>query len=263
MRVRAALPPQVPVGCVDAYVEFLERPALVAACDLLLPNCYPFWEGANIDVAAQYVRRMHGLVKAAGGGAPILPTVPEDAVGRRRPKVSDHGEAYYAEVLAMAGGDTVRLSQLYEVFLQATNLQSLGEQFEIAETAMKKYFDEGRELSKNIKVHEEHKKVLSERLDLAASAPAIEKEIEELHQRKAVRELQDLQDIANKVLRTVDTFRESLVAKRKDRDALKANLDQQGEPLRQAREELARLQDEEEGIERAVQDKVCARTFDL
>jgi glycoside/pentoside/hexuronide:cation symporter, GPH family len=66
-RVKAALPEGVPVGCVDAYYQFLERPALVAACDVLLPNCYPFWEGADIALAAQYLRRMHALVKAAAG----------------------------------------------------------------------------------------------------------------------------------------------------------------------------------------------------
>jgi GPH family glycoside/pentoside/hexuronide:cation symporter len=73
-RVKAALPDDVPVGCVEAYFHFLERPALTAACDVLLPNCYPFWEGADIDVAAQYVRRMHGLVKAAGGDKPVVIT---------------------------------------------------------------------------------------------------------------------------------------------------------------------------------------------
>lgn len=73
-RVKAAVPEGVPVGCVDAYFQFLERPALTAACDVLLPNCYPFWEGAHIDVAAQYLRRMHGLVKAAGGDKPVVIT---------------------------------------------------------------------------------------------------------------------------------------------------------------------------------------------
>lgn len=73
-RVRAALPETVPVGCVDAYFQFLERPALTAACDVLLVNGYPFWEGANIDTAAQYLRRMHGLVKAAGGDKPVIIT---------------------------------------------------------------------------------------------------------------------------------------------------------------------------------------------
>ena len=71
-RVKAALPENVPVGCVDAYFQFLERPALTAACDVLLPNCYPFWEGAPIDLAAQYLRRMHGLVKAAGADKPVI-----------------------------------------------------------------------------------------------------------------------------------------------------------------------------------------------
>ncbi len=71
-RVKALVPNDVPVGCVDAYFHFLERPSLVAACDVLLPNCYPFWEGASIDEASQYLRRMHGLVKAAGGDKPVI-----------------------------------------------------------------------------------------------------------------------------------------------------------------------------------------------
>jgi len=66
-RVKSAVPDRVRVGCVDAYYQFLERPALTAACDVLLPNCYPFWEAADIDLAAQYLRRMYALVKAAGG----------------------------------------------------------------------------------------------------------------------------------------------------------------------------------------------------
>ena len=73
-RVKAAVPEGVPVGCVDAYFQFLERPALTAACDLVLANCYPFWEGAPIDQAAQYLRRMHGLLKAASGDKPVLIT---------------------------------------------------------------------------------------------------------------------------------------------------------------------------------------------
>ncbi len=73
-RVRAAVPQDVRVGCVDAYYQFLERPALTAACDVLLPNCYPFWEGTHIDMAAPYLRRMVGLVQAAGGGKRVIVT---------------------------------------------------------------------------------------------------------------------------------------------------------------------------------------------
>jgi len=73
-RVRAALPENVPVGSVDAYHQFLERPALTAACDVLLPNCYAFWEGTDIAMAAPYLRRMVALVQAAGGEKRVIVT---------------------------------------------------------------------------------------------------------------------------------------------------------------------------------------------
>jgi GPH family glycoside/pentoside/hexuronide:cation symporter len=73
-RVKAAVPEDVRVACVDAYYLFLERPALTAACDVLLANCYPFWEGADIAWAAHYLRRMHALVQAAGGEKPVIVT---------------------------------------------------------------------------------------------------------------------------------------------------------------------------------------------
>jgi len=73
-RVRAALPENVPLGCVDAYYQFLERPALVAACDVVLPNCYPFWEGCDIEHAGAYLKRMHALVQAAAGEKRVIVT---------------------------------------------------------------------------------------------------------------------------------------------------------------------------------------------
>ena len=71
-RVKAALPAHVAVGCVDAYTQFLDRPALVAACDVLLPNCYPFWEGAAIGQASPWLRHMHALVQAVAAGKPVI-----------------------------------------------------------------------------------------------------------------------------------------------------------------------------------------------
>ena len=35
----------VPIGYVDAYYEFAARPAITEACDIILSNCYPYWEG--------------------------------------------------------------------------------------------------------------------------------------------------------------------------------------------------------------------------
>ena len=112
-RVKAALPEDVPVGCVDAYFQFLERPALTAACDVLLPNCYPFWEGAHIDVAAQYLRRMHALVKAAGGEKPVVITETGwpghgQAVGSAVPS-AEHAMRYFIDVQQWGRGEGVKL----------------------------------------------------------------------------------------------------------------------------------------------------------
>ncbi|MDO9286348.1 MAG: MFS transporter [Aquabacterium sp.] len=71
-RVKASLPGQVPVGCVDAYHQFLDRPMLTAACDVLLPNCYPFWEGADIAQAPLHLQHMHALVQQVAGGKKVI-----------------------------------------------------------------------------------------------------------------------------------------------------------------------------------------------
>ncbi len=112
-RVKAAMPDDVPVGCVDAYFQFLERPALTAACDVLLPNCYPFWEGADIAMAAQYVRRMHGLVKAAGGDKPVIVTETGwpgkgQAVARAVPS-AENAMRFFIDIQQWGRGEGVKL----------------------------------------------------------------------------------------------------------------------------------------------------------
>jgi GPH family glycoside/pentoside/hexuronide:cation symporter len=112
-RVKAAVPEDVQVGSVDAYYQFLERPALTAACDVLMPNCYPFWEGADIDLAAQYLRRMHGLVKAAGGEKPVI--VAETGwPGKGQPVASavpsaENAMKYFIDVQQWAKSEGVKL----------------------------------------------------------------------------------------------------------------------------------------------------------
>lgn len=66
--------PSVPVGYVDAYYEFVERPALAAACDLILCNCYPYWEGTPIAHAFDHMRHMYQLAVEAGQGKRVLIT---------------------------------------------------------------------------------------------------------------------------------------------------------------------------------------------
>ncbi len=71
-QVRQALPRHIPLGYVDAYYQFLDRPALRDACDLLLINCYPFWEGADIQQAQPYLQHMHAQVVAVAQGKPVV-----------------------------------------------------------------------------------------------------------------------------------------------------------------------------------------------
>ncbi|MFY0654714.1 MAG: glycosyl hydrolase [Cyclobacteriaceae bacterium] len=64
----------VPVGYVDAYYEFRERPAITEACDILLANCYPFWEGCDQDYSLLYMKDMYNQVVRAGGGKRVVIT---------------------------------------------------------------------------------------------------------------------------------------------------------------------------------------------
>lgn len=73
-RVRQALPTSIPVGYVDAYYQFLNRPALTDACDIILANCYPFWEGANNLYAISYIDNMIQLTQSVGKGKKVIVT---------------------------------------------------------------------------------------------------------------------------------------------------------------------------------------------
>jgi exo-beta-1,3-glucanase (GH17 family) len=70
-RFRQAVP-DVPVGYVDAYFLFPLHPELVAACDFLPINCYPFWEGCPLDSAVPYAQAMVEQVQGVADGKPVL-----------------------------------------------------------------------------------------------------------------------------------------------------------------------------------------------
>ena len=59
-RVRAAIPEHIPVGYVDAYYEFSVHPELVEHSDVILSNCYPFWEGCPEEYALNHMQQMFG-----------------------------------------------------------------------------------------------------------------------------------------------------------------------------------------------------------
>ncbi|MEM7549382.1 MAG: glycosyl hydrolase family 17 protein [Bacteroidota bacterium] len=63
-----------PVGYVDAYYEFAERPAITELCDVILANCYPFWEGCPQEYALLYMKEMYRKAAAAGNGKRVIIT---------------------------------------------------------------------------------------------------------------------------------------------------------------------------------------------
>ena len=64
--------PGIPVGYVDAYYEFCNRPAITAACDIIFANCYPFWEGCHIDYSLLYMKDMYQRALKAGNGKKVI-----------------------------------------------------------------------------------------------------------------------------------------------------------------------------------------------
>ena len=71
--VKAQLP-EVPVGYVDAYYEFTNRPKITQACDVILANCYPYWEGCHIDYSLVYMKQMYHHAKDVGQGKKVIIT---------------------------------------------------------------------------------------------------------------------------------------------------------------------------------------------
>jgi len=64
----------VPVGYVDAYYEFTDRPTITEACDVILANCYPFWEGCDFDYSLMYMKDMYNRALKAGNGKKVIIT---------------------------------------------------------------------------------------------------------------------------------------------------------------------------------------------
>ena len=72
-RVKDAIP-EITVGYVDAYYEFTMHPELVDACDVILSNCYPFWEGCPQEFSLQHMQRMYDQAKQAARGKKVIIT---------------------------------------------------------------------------------------------------------------------------------------------------------------------------------------------
>ena len=69
--VKDALP-GVQVGYVDAYYLFEKHPRVTAVCDVLMTNCYPFWEGCPREEAIAYMQSMFRRTQAVAQGKRVV-----------------------------------------------------------------------------------------------------------------------------------------------------------------------------------------------
>ena len=72
-RVKEALP-DVQVGYVDAYYEFSQHPEIVDASDVILSNCYPYWEGCPLEYSLNHMQQMFGQAVDAARGKKVIIT---------------------------------------------------------------------------------------------------------------------------------------------------------------------------------------------
>ena len=73
-RVKKEIPAHIPVGYVDAYYEFTIKPRITEACDVILTNCYPYWEGSTIEYSLAHMKNMFYQAAGAGYGKKVIIT---------------------------------------------------------------------------------------------------------------------------------------------------------------------------------------------
>lgn len=73
-KVRKEIPSHIPVGYVDAYYEFTIKPRITEVCDVILTNCYPYWEGTNQEYALSHMKSMYHQAKSVANGKQVIIT---------------------------------------------------------------------------------------------------------------------------------------------------------------------------------------------
>jgi len=63
---------RIPVGYLDVYFEFEVKPRITQAFDVVLANCYPYWEGCHIDYSFLYMKEIYNKAIRAANGKPVI-----------------------------------------------------------------------------------------------------------------------------------------------------------------------------------------------
>jgi glucan 1,3-beta-glucosidase len=105
--------PHVPVGYVDAYYTFVNDPELVEVSDVILANCYPFWEHCNISYAISYMKEMVAFVKKVSSNKEVIisetgwPTKGE-SYGEAQPSF-ENAARYFTETYTWANQQGIKV----------------------------------------------------------------------------------------------------------------------------------------------------------
>ena len=62
----------VDVGYADAYFKFVDHPRVTEACDVILANCYPFWESCPAEYSLLYMKDMYRHAVQAANGKKVI-----------------------------------------------------------------------------------------------------------------------------------------------------------------------------------------------
>ncbi|MFZ1748576.1 MAG: glycosyl hydrolase family 17 protein, partial [Saprospiraceae bacterium] len=105
--------PDIPVGYVDAYYEFVKRPEIVDISDVILCNCYPYWEGTDLDGSLAHMQHMFLQAQAAANGKKVIITETGwpskgEALGRAVPS-ADHAMKYFINTQLWSMDDNIEV----------------------------------------------------------------------------------------------------------------------------------------------------------
>ena len=100
--VRSQIPEDIPVTTADSWDILLGSAAVRNACDLLMPNCYPYWGGESIDEASEsFARSMESLQAAARSKQIIVSETGWPTAGQTKGNAVPGGNSaarYFSEV---------------------------------------------------------------------------------------------------------------------------------------------------------------------
>jgi len=129
-RVRAALP-GLPVSYADVHGALLDHPQVMAACDFIFVNYYPYWEGTHVQHAVAQLHAWHQRMREAAGNKEVVVSETGwpsggNAVGKAVPS-PENASFYFLNFVSWARANNVQYFY-FAAFDEAWKAQQEGPQ---------------------------------------------------------------------------------------------------------------------------------------